>query len=98
MIQARKLVHVVLKVRDAQKSKEFYIRALGLKVANDAQLKKLLAILNDKEFEVPANELAGSLLSRDDVSPAYRLLLAERADGARPAGPEGAGWVAMAVN
>jgi len=36
MIQARKLGHVVLKVRDAQKSKEFYIRALGLKVANDA--------------------------------------------------------------
>ena len=37
MIQARKLGHVVLKVRDAQKSKEFYIRALGLKVANDAR-------------------------------------------------------------
>jgi catechol 2,3-dioxygenase-like lactoylglutathione lyase family enzyme len=36
MIQARKLGHVVLKVRDAQKSKEFYIRALGLKVANAA--------------------------------------------------------------
>jgi catechol-2,3-dioxygenase len=35
MIQARKLGHVVLKVRDAQKSKEFYIRALGLKVANE---------------------------------------------------------------
>jgi catechol-2,3-dioxygenase len=33
MIQARKLGHVVLKVRDAQKSKEFYTRALGLKVA-----------------------------------------------------------------
>ena len=37
MIQARKLGHVVLKVRDAQKSNEFYIRVLGLKVANDAQ-------------------------------------------------------------
>jgi len=35
MIQARKLGHVVLKVRDAQKSKEFYTRALGLKVAYD---------------------------------------------------------------
>ena len=33
MIQARKLGHVVLKVRDAGKSKEFYTRALGLKVA-----------------------------------------------------------------
>ena len=37
MIQARKLGHVVLKVRDAQKSKEFYTRVLGLKVANDAR-------------------------------------------------------------
>jgi catechol-2,3-dioxygenase len=33
MIQTRKLGHVVLKVRDARKSKEFYTRALGLKVA-----------------------------------------------------------------
>jgi catechol-2,3-dioxygenase len=35
MIQARKLGHVVLKVRDVQKSTEFYTRALGLKVAYD---------------------------------------------------------------
>jgi catechol 2,3-dioxygenase len=35
MIQARKLGHIVLKVRDAQASKEFYVRTLGLKVAHD---------------------------------------------------------------
>jgi catechol-2,3-dioxygenase len=35
MIQARKLGHVVLKVRDAAKSKEFYTRTLGLKVAHE---------------------------------------------------------------
>jgi catechol-2,3-dioxygenase len=35
MIQARKLGHVVLKVRDVRKSTEFYTRALGLKVASD---------------------------------------------------------------
>ena len=35
MIQARKLGHLVLKVRDARKSKEFYTRALGLKVAHE---------------------------------------------------------------
>jgi catechol 2,3-dioxygenase len=35
MIQARKLGHVVLKVRDARKSREFYTRALGLKVAHE---------------------------------------------------------------
>jgi catechol 2,3-dioxygenase len=35
MIQARKLGHVVLKVRDARKSREFYTRALGLQVAHE---------------------------------------------------------------
>jgi catechol-2,3-dioxygenase len=35
MPQIRKLGHIVLKVRDAQKSKEFYTRALGLKVAHE---------------------------------------------------------------
>src|SRR5262249_61216091 len=33
MIQAKKLGHLVLKVRDARKSRDFYTRALGLKVA-----------------------------------------------------------------
>ncbi len=33
MIQARKLGHVVLKVRDAQQAKDFYTRVLGLQVA-----------------------------------------------------------------
>jgi catechol-2,3-dioxygenase len=35
MIQARKLGHVVLKVRDAARSRDFYVRALGLKVAHE---------------------------------------------------------------
>ena len=35
MIQARKLGHVVLKVRDARTSKDFYTRALGLRVAHE---------------------------------------------------------------
>ena len=36
MIQARKLGHVVLKVRDAERSKDFYTRTLGLKVAYES--------------------------------------------------------------
>ena len=36
MIQARRIGHVVLKVRDAQRSKDFYTRTLGLKVAYDS--------------------------------------------------------------
>jgi catechol-2,3-dioxygenase len=35
MIQARKLGHVVLKVRDAGKSRDFYVKTLGLKVAHE---------------------------------------------------------------
>jgi len=35
MIQARKLGHVVLAVRDAARSRDFYVRTLGLKVAHE---------------------------------------------------------------
>jgi catechol 2,3-dioxygenase len=35
MIQARKLGHIVLKVRDAARSRDFYTRALGLRVAHE---------------------------------------------------------------
>jgi catechol 2,3-dioxygenase len=35
MIQARKLGHIVLKVRDAAKSRDFYTRTVGLKVAHE---------------------------------------------------------------
>ena len=35
MIQAKKLGHVVLKVRDAGKSRDFYVKTLGLKVAHE---------------------------------------------------------------
>ena len=35
MIQARKLGHIVLRVRDAQRSKDFYMRTLGLKLAHE---------------------------------------------------------------
>jgi catechol 2,3-dioxygenase len=35
MIQARKLGHIVLKVKDARASRVFYTRALGLKVAHE---------------------------------------------------------------
>ena len=35
MIQAKRLGHVVLNVRDAAKSKEFYTRTLGLRVAHE---------------------------------------------------------------
>jgi catechol 2,3-dioxygenase len=35
MIQAMKLGHVVLKVRDARASRDFYVGALGLKVSHE---------------------------------------------------------------
>jgi len=35
MIQAKKLGHLVLNVRDAAKSKDFYTRTLGLQVAHE---------------------------------------------------------------
>lgn len=35
MIQAQKLGHIVLKVRDAVRSRDFYTKTLGLKVAHE---------------------------------------------------------------
>jgi len=35
MIQARRLAHIVLSVRDAARSRDFYTRTLGLKVAHE---------------------------------------------------------------
>src|SRR5881396_1386231 len=35
MIQAKRLGHVVLNVRDAEKSRDFYTQTLGLKVAHE---------------------------------------------------------------
>ncbi len=35
MIQAKRLGHVVLKVRDAGTSRDFYVKTLGLKVAHE---------------------------------------------------------------
>ena len=35
MIQARKLGHVVLNVRDAAKSRDFYTRTLGLRISHE---------------------------------------------------------------
>ena len=63
MIQARKLGHIVLRVRDAQKSKDFYMRTLGLKLAHE-DLKRGAVFLSFGEqhhelalFE-PASETA----------------------------------------
>jgi tetratricopeptide (TPR) repeat protein len=42
---------------------------LGL--AGDAQVKKLLTLLGEDDFEVSAKELPGSLLARADVPPSY---------------------------
>ena len=37
MIQARRLGHIVLSVRDAARSRDFYTRTLGLKVAHESK-------------------------------------------------------------
>jgi catechol 2,3-dioxygenase len=49
MIQARKLGHVVLKVRDMQKAKDFYTRVLGLKVAYEDRQRGMVFLSFGKE-------------------------------------------------
>jgi hypothetical protein len=63
-----------------KESFERFLRQIDarLGVWNGGQVQRLLAVLNDKEFEVPANELGVSLLARTDVPPTY--LAAREAD------------------
>jgi catechol 2,3-dioxygenase len=59
MPQTRSLGHIVLKVRDAQKSKEFYTRALGLKVAfEDAQHGAVFLSYGVKHHDLALFQLA----------------------------------------
>jgi catechol-2,3-dioxygenase len=59
MIQTRRLGHVVLKVRDVEKSKEFYTRALGLKVAYDQKdWKAVFLSCGDQHHDLALFQLA----------------------------------------
>jgi catechol-2,3-dioxygenase len=59
MIQARKLGHVVLKVRDAAKSKEFYMRTLGLQIAfEDSERGRVFLSCGREHHELALFELA----------------------------------------
>ena len=59
MIQARKLGHVVLKVRDAQQAKDFYTRVLGLQVAyEDCQRGMVFLSFGTEHHELALFQLA----------------------------------------
>ena len=59
MIQARKLGHVVLKVRDAQQAKDFYTRVLGLQVAyEDRQRGMVFLSFGTEHHELALFQLA----------------------------------------
>ena len=59
MIQARKLGHVVLKVRDAQKTKDFYTRVLGLQVSyEDRQRGMVFLSFGTEHHELALFQLA----------------------------------------
>ena len=59
MIQARKLGHVVLKVRDAQQAKDFYTRAVGLQVAyEDRQRGMVFLSFGTEHHELALFQLA----------------------------------------
>lgn len=63
MIQARKLGHVVLKVRDAQASKAFYTRVLGLQVAHEDRQRGAVFL----SFGTEHHDLALFQLARGDM-------------------------------
>ena len=49
MIKANKLAHVVLNVTDAQASKEFYMKALGLEVASETDEGRVIFLTLGEE-------------------------------------------------
>ena len=69
MIQARKLGHVVLKVRDVQKAKDFYTRVLGLKVAYEDRQRNAVFL----SFGTEHHELALFQLATGEPSEAVQL-------------------------
>jgi hypothetical protein len=55
-----------------------------LKVGGDAQVKRLLGLLGDKDFLISAPELSGSLVARSDVPPPYLEALRTQRDDVTP--------------
>ena len=59
MIRARKLGHIVLKVRDAAASRDFYMRTLGLKVAaEDLQQGMVFLSCGEQHHDLALFQLA----------------------------------------
>ena len=57
MIKPRELAHIVLRVRDAQKSKEFYMKAFGLKVASESPDGKFVFLsLGEDHHDLALNQ------------------------------------------
>ena len=63
MIQAQRLGHIVLKVRDAQKSRDFYTQALGLKIAHENLERGMVFLSFGKEH----HELALFQMATDEA-------------------------------
>ena len=69
MIQARKLGHIVLRVRDARKSKDFYMRTLGLRLAaEDLERGAVFLSFGEQHHDLALFEPAGRATS-DDTRP-----------------------------
>src|SRR5262249_1603364 len=68
------------RIAGPKESFERFLRQVDaqLNVRESVEVKRLIALLDDKEFAIPVNELAGSLLARGDVPQAY--LSAREAD------------------
>ena len=66
MIKPSKLGHLVIRVRDAQRSEDFYHKVLGLQVRNRARGGKRIFFTSNTELD---QELAVSEIGTDAVGP-----------------------------
>jgi catechol-2,3-dioxygenase len=80
MIQARRLAHIVLSVRDAARSRDFYTRTLGLKVAHEDLAHGTVFQLATGTAPEPSqpglHHMAWQLGSFEELRAAYRELKA----------------------
>ncbi len=74
------------RIAGPKESFERFLRQIDdrLRVGGDAQVKRLLGLLGDKDFEISTGELPGSLLARSDVPPPYLAALTANRDDVTP--------------
>ena len=85
MIKPKMLGHIVIRVRDAQRSEDFYVNVLGLEVRNRVREGKMRFFTSNSEIDEDAvgpfenqvglYHMAWELADMDELKDAYQVVL-----------------------